>query len=494
MIMRNKKSLLSIGLLSLVAFVSFTFVSCRKDDFDAPPANGTDPNLPVNMTIDSLKNMYKTAVLTNAGLVTITEDWTIAGIVVADDRSGNLYKTINIEDGTGAMAFKIGISNYYSYYPVGTKIYVKLKGLVLGQYAKLYQMGGYIDNTAVPASVGDLASTLVSQHFITATYNNPVVPYQVEIGDLGNTLKWQNRLIQLNDVEIADADTNEVWADAVNLASKNITLTDCFSKTILIRTSGYCDFANELTPSGSGNLVALFTVYNTTPQLVLRDPSDFNIVGGRLVMGSCSTVPSTRTTIDSVRTAFANGSTSCPSHRYITGVVISDIGGNALDSKNCVVQDGTAGIIVRFTAAHTFQTGDSIKVEIGGQTLSEYNGLLEIGGTSPSVPPTNATKVGTGTITPRVVTAAQLVANMAGSDSWESTLVKVTGCTLSGGSSGTFSGSVTATDATGNFVIYTRASSTFSGTTYPTGTVTVTGMVSDFNGLQMTLRNAADVQ
>ena len=57
-----------------------------------------------------------------------------------------------------------------------------------------------------------------------------------------------------------------------------------------------------------------------------------------------------------------------------------------------------------------------------------------------------------------------------------------------------FSGSVTMSDATGEIIIFTRTQSNFANDALPTGEVTVTGIVSDFNSPQFVLRSRSDVQ
>jgi hypothetical protein len=125
-------------------------------------------------------------------------------------------------------------------------------------------------------------------------------------------------------------------------------------------------------------------------------------------------------------------------------------------------------------------------VNLGGLTLTSYNGLYEV----TNVPNSNATKTGTGTITPRVVTAADIQAN---GDVWESTLVTIQNASI-GGSGTTYNGTKTITDATGSVSHYTRSGATFSGSNLPSGTKSFTGVIGDFSGFQLSIRNLNDVQ
>jgi len=489
------KKLLTIALFALI---SFNMVSCREDDFDHPPLNGGDPNLTVNMTIDSLKKIYRDSIIVFNKIVTIDSNWIIAGVVTADDKSGNFYKTMVFEDATAGISIRLDQSEFHTKYPVGRRVFIKLKGLVLGDYGNLIQIGGFVDNTGTTPSAAPIPFSLVDNHIIGGMYNLNPQPAKVSILDLSNTNKWQNRFVEIQNAEFAPADTNQPYADAVTFQSINRTVNDCNGGSVIVRTSGYSNFATKKTPTGKGTLKGIFSIFNSDLQMIVRDERD-------AVMDSlrCNGAggPSTLINIDAVRNIFSGATTVVNGNFYINGVVISNYLTSNLNSRNIFIQDATGGICVRFTANHSFNLGDSLSINIAGQSLGEFSGLLQVGTTTPSVPLANVTILGTGkSVTPQVVTISQILANMAGTDSWESSLLKIDNATISGGT--IFSGSIQINDATGVMTLYTAAAATFSGTTVPSGTVSITGILSDFTGTvtppntnsQMLLRSAADVQ
>ena len=61
----------------------------------------------------------------------IAVDKTIAGVVIADDESGQFYKTIVIQDSTGGISVKLDGYDLYTKYPVGRQVFIKLKGLYM---------------------------------------------------------------------------------------------------------------------------------------------------------------------------------------------------------------------------------------------------------------------------------------------------------------------------------------------------------------------------
>jgi hypothetical protein len=487
--------------LLLLAMVSFNFVSCREDEFDEPPLNGTDPNLTVNMTIDSLKRLYSDSIINFNKIITIDSNWVIAGVVTADDKSGNYYKTMVIEDATAGISIRLDMSDFNVEYPIGRRVYVKLKGLVMGDYGELIQIGGYIDNTGTSPEAAPIPLGLVKDYLIGGQYGLNPQPTKVTMNDLNNTDKWQNRFIEIENVEFDPADTAQPFADAVLLQSVNRFVNDCNGGSIIVRTSGYCNFASVLTPTKKGTIKGIFSIYNSDLQLILRDSNDVDMDSLR-----CNGAggPANLINISDVRNLYSGSTINVNGSYYINGVVTSDRTTGNLNGRNLFIQDATGGICVRFSANHSFNIGDSLSIVITGQSLGEFSGLLQLGTSTPNVAIGNATILGTGkSVTPQVVTVAQILANMAANDSWESSLLKINNATItSSTSTTTYSGSIQINDGTGVMTLYTASGASFAGTTFPTGTVSITGNLTDYGGTvtapntnaQMQLRSTTDVQ
>lgn len=279
-----------VQILSLAIAIGaiFGLSACLKKSFDNPPdLSGYDPKLPVNMTIANLKSKF-----TGTDAKRIDSNWTIVGIVNADDRSGNFYKQINIEDSTGGITILIDNYNLYTKYPVGRKVYINLKGLYYGYYSKFPQLGGAVDNTG---SLAGIAATSVDSFVVRANYPNPVPTHKFsDLSLLSNGLNTNmiGRLVEIDSVEVADADMSKTYAQPATVSSgTSINIEDCFgSKKIAMRSSAYAKFQAINVPKGRGKIIALYTNYNTTPQLVIRDTTDLAFYSNRCGGG---TIPGT---------------------------------------------------------------------------------------------------------------------------------------------------------------------------------------------------------
>jgi hypothetical protein len=251
-------------------FLGVVFNACLKEDFDQPPTEGTDPGLTANATIAQLKDLH-----TLGQLETITEDWIIKGTVVADDASGNFYQAFVIQDETGGITVKIETTDSYTLYPVGREVYIKVKGLVIGDYNNLIQLGGFITDD------GQLGNIIkISDHLVRGVKSpTPPTPKVKQISEL--TFDDVNTLVTLTNVQFVTADTAFNFADPITRTTYNRDLEDCNGLTMLVRTSGYANFAGTSLPNGGGTLTGILSIFKSDLQFLVRDINDVNMDGPR---------------------------------------------------------------------------------------------------------------------------------------------------------------------------------------------------------------------
>lgn len=484
--MQQKKNLVRICSIVLLLGVFAGISSCNKK-FDAPPAAADTP-IPAGYTQISVKDL-KARHTVESAFDAITDKVALEVIVTANDKSGNLYKQLFVEDATGAIQVLLDQAGLYGPYPVGRKLWIKCDGLTLSDDGGVPVIGVKFVLNGVPQMAG-VEPQRIREHIVAGSINNPVVPKVVNVDDLGFDLQDENigRLIQIQGFQFNYPNTT--YSDTSNYRrTVNVGVKNCSGDTIIVRNSAYASFAGYPLPKGNGTLTAIYTVFTATSrpakQLLIRDTSDVQFTDFRCGQGPTTLLP----TAD-LRALFTGAATTVPNGKRITGVVISDRTTNNINARNIVLQQGSglAGVLVRFAANHSFNLGDTIDVIVSGMELSEFNGLLQVN----NVPLDFASLLGSGkSITPRDATVADINTNF---EAWESTLVKVTGVTLS--PAGTWSGSTTVTQSGANTIIFTASAATFSGVTKPTGTVDVTAYLSQGGTAktqQLTLRSTSDV-
>ena len=473
---------------AVALLLTFGFFACVDTNFDEPPVGDCAVSVTANTTIKELKALRKSVGLPDD----ITGDLIIKGVVTSDDRPGNFYKTLVIQDNTAGIEVKIDNSSLFQSYPVGREIYIRCKGLKLSDYNGVIQIIGSAVQEGSQLTELGLTEAQERLNIVRGCPNMFVTPKVVTMADLTSASHRDliSTLIKLEKVQFTQCDAARSYADPVTQSSLNRELENCDGNKVLVRSSGFADFAGSLTPSGNGTLTAVFSVYNNDKQLSIRDLNDAaGMTGTRCATNIPGSGTETQMKISDLRALFTGTTTAAPASTKIKGIVVSDRLNNNLNNKNLYLQekDGSAGIVVRFTAAHCYDPGDEIEVVISNQELSEFNKLLQMN----NIPPANAMLVSRGNVpVVRTATIADINANY---NTWESTLVKITGATISGGGT-PLSGSKTVTDASGSIVMFTQASAAFSQFNTPSTPVTITAIVSDFNGKQIILRNGADIQ
>lgn len=117
---------------------------------------------------------------------TITDNIWIKGQVVSDDKSGNLYREIYLQDATGGIDLKLGKSSLYSDYKIGQWVYVKCTGLCIGAYNGMPQLGLEPDSTTTneyETSYIDIQA-FINTHVFRGAYDTPVAPKVVTAAEI----------------------------------------------------------------------------------------------------------------------------------------------------------------------------------------------------------------------------------------------------------------------------------------------------------------------
>lgn len=244
----------------------------HEDDGDVTP----------NMTIAEFKARHWQDVVNYVD--TVTQNEVIHGWVVANDVSGNIYKTLYImdESQTG-LAISINQTNLYQNYALGQEIILPMKGYWVGKYNSMqllgypswYDQGQTWEANFMPQDVW--AALVVPKGAPDASR---VVPLEVEISDFAGmtdaeTLRgYQGALVTIKGVTFVDADGTATYS--LPNISTNRTVIDENGNTLIVRNSNYSDFKDVVLPTDKVDITGVLSTYgrNQTWQLYLRDIND----------------------------------------------------------------------------------------------------------------------------------------------------------------------------------------------------------------------------
>jgi hypothetical protein len=273
----NRISLKKTGTACAAILVAtLVLVSCKRT-YDTPPPISM-PGLVANISIKDLKAMDTAPY----SVVHITQDLVIRGVVNMDDKSGNYYQQISMQDSTGGLILRLAGSNLNTVYPVGREIFVKVKDLYMGEYGGMLQLGGGADS--INGGVTMLSPTLQDRQIFKGALNQPILPKVVNVANLTTNRQdpYANTLIQVVGYEFQASDTSKNYADigaSGNRIAKGCSLPSATNLTV--RTSNYSNFATRPLPNGNGTLSGIYSFFGTTKQLSLRDTNDVQFNGTR---------------------------------------------------------------------------------------------------------------------------------------------------------------------------------------------------------------------
>ena len=255
-------------IIGMIAIITGFLTSCVKQKFDLPPIYIPSVNFPSNAKIDTLLKLYGT----HTDTVQITQDIVIKGIVTGNDKSGNIYKKIYIEDNTGGLDVEIDAYDLYTSFNVGQRVFIKCQGLYLGQYGSAMELG-YL----YQGGIGRIPATMMSTHIYPDSLpGKEPVPATIDLATF-NPDNYINRLVAIPSVRFPDAGLPFVTGGVTtsrnigDAAGNPIILN---SNNFILYTSNYANFSASLLPAGIGTLQGIFTVYNGKYEMLVRDLKD----------------------------------------------------------------------------------------------------------------------------------------------------------------------------------------------------------------------------
>lgn len=282
-----------------LAFLALTLGSCMGDGYADPDLTEKVPAAPYGnnslreknvISIADLKTQFATIINSDNGYKLIEKDMMIKAVVTGNDVSGNIYNQVSVQDASGAIIIAINGSGLSGYLPVGQEILVNLKGLYIGSYKKLPQIGGV--NTKLSdgsLGMGKIERAIWNEHFKILNPGeadaSTVVPEEFDLTKLTDAAYMDanvGKLMTLKKVKFASANGTNVWApDDTNTSLELIdaeTGKRISSSDLVVRNSGYSKFANEVVPQGVFDITGIFTRFGDTWQIVLRNTDDLKSV------------------------------------------------------------------------------------------------------------------------------------------------------------------------------------------------------------------------
>ena len=266
----------------IIAFACAIFTGCMDNDWDIPSTDGsefgnqaiTESNL---MTIAQLKQKFA-SVIYNGSYEKFTVPTQIKGVVTGNDIEGNIYNQIAIEDGTGSIIICVAQGGIFGQLQVGREIIVELQDLYIGSYGQQPEIGTPYTNKNGRTYVSRMSRTLWQSHYKMLGMKS-VSSTEFDKTMLGNADYMKEncgRLMTIKGVKFQGGGKKVFAADKEKDAANSVnrSLIGISSNQLVVRTSTFADFANKTLPQGEVDITGIFTRYNNTWQVLIREESD----------------------------------------------------------------------------------------------------------------------------------------------------------------------------------------------------------------------------
>ena len=263
--------------LWILILISVTIFSCQKEwdapEFKVPEYTGPQPN----KTIQDIKNKH--LVLDSYVLDSICsydEEFIVDGVVISTDEGGNFYKSIVIQDETGAIEIQMDMNGLFNLYPLGQRVVIDCRGLVVGDYNRYYQIGWEYRKY----SIGRLNAISFDRYIHKVglpsldSLPEPVLGTQIDF----NSLNDVGKLVKLENCQFDQASWGKPFSYNEFVTEHTVNISGV-TTPIIVRTSNYARFRSLKVPSGVGTLVGVLTIYNNTYQFMIRTKADIQFEG-----------------------------------------------------------------------------------------------------------------------------------------------------------------------------------------------------------------------
>ncbi|MCX8533574.1 DUF5689 domain-containing protein [Chryseobacterium luquanense] len=392
-----------------VIFAALVITGCVHDDkYDEP--NLDDYQCRTASYYTDSQNGYEKWTLSQLKLqtqsVAITKKAYVEAYVSSSDETGNIYKTLYVQDNpenpTEGLTISLDAVSLYTKFPQGSKVYLDVQGLAITTYGGVKQLGKITPaGTRVPEKE-------VNMHiFRDCNVRAKIIPKVMTLTQMVSANdNLIGCLIQINNVEFDGRALCTPYAPNSVTVDKTIgegwdSSANKYLKTAVVRNSGYASFANQIIPGGKGSMVAIFSKYNSTYQMYINRVTDVDMETHKNTSGVIDSYPRLDGVTSNPCQFNASGLTvktiadvkqlnTTANWTQITGdfyvkaqVVANDATSNLY--KYVYVEDATGGLRVNMNKLdlfvdNRFRLGKDVYIKLKGLYLRSVNGEIQLGG------------------------------------------------------------------------------------------------------------------
>ncbi len=297
--------------LLILTITSLLFITCVEDsDYTVPENLGEEENQKLTAILDSINSnllelksikSLKELYISGNKPLKITSDIVVKGYVNSSDENGNYFREFYMQDApenpTAGIKIAINLTNTFNKFNLGREVYIRLKDLFIGELNSgdgIITIGGKISITN-ENEIESVSSKQVDSHFFRSEKAEIIVPKAVSLAalnayDIGTFVSVNNVIFSENLAGKSYVDPTEDF----DTQRKIQTCQKLGYANLILETSSFANFANNVLPTGGGTINALVSkdyngdflvlVLNSTEDVLMSNErcttqteEDFNI-------------------------------------------------------------------------------------------------------------------------------------------------------------------------------------------------------------------------
>lgn len=262
-----------INLLFFV-IINISFMTCVEDsDFTIPESLGIEENEDVTEILDSISEgtlqlktieQIKKLYIPGNNPLEVASNIVVKGYVISSDKSGNFYKEFYMQDApenpTAGIKVALNLSNSYNKFNIGREIYIRLKGLYIGETNSgngIITIGGKVKNTNI-TEIENVTVNQISNHIYRSETTKEIVPKIIEFAGINET--HIGTFITLENVFFDAQLSGKSYVDPKEDFDTQRKVQTCLGlgyDELLLETSSFSRFSNETLPEKAGSINAV---------------------------------------------------------------------------------------------------------------------------------------------------------------------------------------------------------------------------------------------
>lgn len=260
--------------------VLYLLVSCLQDVKISPPNISCETlTLESNTTFEYVKNKA------GFGIQEISEDLILEAYVISSDEFGSFYKTLIVQDAyeNPSCGFRIAIDlqYYYAKFPIGRKVFLKLKGLAIA-----YHRGNIEIGKVSGAALTRIPNSEISKHIIRTCEQEVVVPKNITKGEWSDS--DFNQMISVENTQFQQMSNGATFGNSENTNTVQHLLEvftgSCeFASEFNLQISGFSSFKNNELPLGNGTIQGILQKNYQENYLEINSLVDVSFLSNRCV-------------------------------------------------------------------------------------------------------------------------------------------------------------------------------------------------------------------